>query len=84
MQVVSVYSYIGSIYHKLLHMGIAVKTHALPVYKKHRIASLLCIFESTINIIICHCCSYFSHKSQDFFKKKWVHMYEGLDGGGGV
>ena len=29
-------------------MGIAVKSHALPVYKKHRIASLLCIFESTI------------------------------------
>ena len=36
------------LYHKLLHMGIAVKSHALPVYKKHRIASLLCIFESTI------------------------------------
>ena len=29
-------------------MGIAVKSHALPVYKKHRIASLLCIFESTL------------------------------------
>ena len=29
-------------------MGIVVKSHALPVYKKYRIASLLCIFESTI------------------------------------
>ena len=36
------------LYHKLLHMRLAVKSHALPVYKKHRIASLLCIFESTI------------------------------------
>ena len=29
-------------------MRVAVKNHALPVYKKNRIASLLCIFESTI------------------------------------
>ena len=29
-------------------MRVAVKRHALPVYKKNRIASLLCIFESTI------------------------------------
>ena len=35
-------------YHRLLHMRIAVKNHALPVYKKNRIASLLCIFENTI------------------------------------
>ena len=35
-------------YHRLLHMRVAVKNHALPVYKKNRIASLLCIFESTI------------------------------------
>ena len=35
-------------YHRLLHMRVAVKNHALPVYKKIRIASLLCIFESTI------------------------------------
>ena len=26
----------------------AVNNHALPIYKKNRIASLLCIFESTI------------------------------------
>ena len=26
----------------------AVKSHALPVYKKSRIASLLCIFEITV------------------------------------
>ena len=29
-------------------MRVVVKNHALPVYKKNRIASLLCIFESTI------------------------------------
>ena len=29
-------------------MGVAVNCHALPVYKKNRIASLLCIFEATI------------------------------------
>ena len=29
-------------------MRVAVKNHALPVYKKNRIASLLRIFESTI------------------------------------
>ena len=29
-------------------MRVAVKNHALPVYKKNRIASLLCILESTI------------------------------------
>ena len=29
-------------------MRVAVKNHALPVYKKNRIAPLLCIFESTI------------------------------------
>ena len=29
-------------------MRVAVKSHALPVYKKNRIFSLLCIFESTI------------------------------------
>ena len=29
-------------------MRVAVKSHALPVYKKNRIASLLCIFEITI------------------------------------
>ena len=30
-------------------MRVAVKNHALPVYKKNRIAPLLCIFESTIS-----------------------------------
>ena len=29
-------------------MRVAVNSHALPVYKKNRIASLLCIFETTI------------------------------------
>ena len=37
-------------YHRLLHMRVALKYHALPVYKKNRIASLLCIFESTIRV----------------------------------
>ena len=30
-------------------MRLAVNSHALPIYKKKRIASLLCIFETTIN-----------------------------------
>ena len=30
-------------------MRVAVNNHALPVYKKNRITSLLCIFESTIS-----------------------------------
>ena len=29
-------------------MRVAVISHALPIYKKKRIASLLCIFETTI------------------------------------
>ena len=29
-------------------MCVAVNSHALPIYKKNRIASLLCIFETTI------------------------------------
>ena len=35
-------------YHSLLHMRVAVNSHALPVYKKKRITSLLVIFEITI------------------------------------
>ena len=31
-------------------MRVAVNNHALPVYKKTRITSLLCIFESTIRM----------------------------------
>ena len=34
-------------------MRVVVKNHALPVYKKNRLASLLCIFESTIYIFLC-------------------------------
>ena len=33
-------------------MRVAVNSHALPIYKKNRIASLLCIFETTI-IAVC-------------------------------
>ena len=32
-------------------MRVAVKSHNLPVHKKNRIASLLCIFETTIGTI---------------------------------
>ena len=39
-------------YHILLHMRVAVTNHALPFYKKNRIASLLCIFETTIASLI--------------------------------
>ena len=31
-----------------MHLSEAVKSHALPVYKKSRIDSLLCIFETII------------------------------------
>ena len=31
-----------------MHMRVAVNSHALPVFKKNRIASLLCIFETII------------------------------------
>ena len=36
-------------------MRLAVNSHALPVYKKNRIASLLCIFETAIIAGICYC-----------------------------
>ena len=39
-------------YHRLLHMHIAVKSHVLPVYKKNRIASLLCIFKTIIDVLL--------------------------------
>ena len=32
-------------------MRVAVIIHALPIYKKNRIASLLCIFETTIFLL---------------------------------
>ena len=35
-------------YHRLLHVRVAVNSHALPVDKKNRITSLLCIFETII------------------------------------
>ena len=38
-------------YHRLLHMRVTVKNHALPVYMKNRVASLLCIFETIILIL---------------------------------
>ena len=35
-----------------MHMRVAVKNHALPVFKKTRIALLLCIFETIIHQIV--------------------------------
>ena len=32
-------------------MRVAVNSHALPIYKKNRIASLLCIFETTLSLV---------------------------------
>ena len=34
-------------------MRVAVNSHALPIYKKNKIASLLCIFETTICVVFC-------------------------------
>ena len=36
-------------------MRVAVKSHALPIYKKNRIALLLCIFETTIQTLLLFC-----------------------------
>ena len=38
-------------YHRLLHMRVTVNSHALPVYKKIRIASLLCILKTTFIVM---------------------------------
>ena len=48
VQVVSVYSYIEPTTDYCMHMRVAVNNHTLPFYKKNRVASLLCIFETTI------------------------------------
>ena len=42
-------------YHRLLHVRVAVNSHALPVHKKNRITSLLCIFETIIteSVMLC-------------------------------
>ena len=34
-------------------MRVAVNSHALPVYKKYSIASLICIFETTTLFCLC-------------------------------
>ena len=44
----SLYLQLYLTYQSLLHMRVAVNSHDLLVYKKNRIASLLCIFETTI------------------------------------
>ena len=46
-------------------MHVAVKGHALPVFKKIRIASLLCIFETTILL--------------EEFLCRWNYFFELLD-----
>ena len=45
-------------------MRTAVNSHALPIHKKNRIASLLCIFETTIIL------NFLIHN----FRKMHVHM----------
>ena len=35
-------------YHRLLHMRVAVNSHTSPVYKKNKLSSLVCIFETTV------------------------------------
>ena len=40
-------------YHRFLHVRVAVNSHALPVHKKNRITSLLCIFETIILWVSC-------------------------------
>ena len=39
-------------YNRLLHVRVAVNSHALPVHKKNRITSLLCIFETIIHVSV--------------------------------
>ena len=41
-------------YHRLLHVRMAVNSHALPVHKKNRITLLLCIFETKIEMCFLH------------------------------
>ena len=47
MQVVSVYSYIEL--PQITAYALGSEIHVLPVYKKNRISSLLCIFETTVH-----------------------------------
>ena len=57
-------------YNRLLHMSVAVNNHDLPIYKKNRIFSLLCIFETTT----IHCTmknNIFVLNSHQFF---WPHQ----------
>ena len=48
IQVVLIYSYYESTTEKL-HMNVVVNTSSLPVSNKYRIASLLCIFETSVS-----------------------------------
>ena len=58
-------------------MRVTVKSHALPVYKKNRIVSLLCIFES---IVVIH--SFDTKKTQNGVNKKDKIMHS--QGGKGI
>ena len=60
-------------------MRVAVKSHTLPVYKKNRIASLLCIFKTTIKLIL----SQIRYNVSYFFAKILI-MYRKKLGSGGV
>ena len=63
-------------------MRVAVNSHALPIYKKNRIASLLCIFETTILQYLMHSFemgSFFLLSSESTLSKLYS-INEGLDG----
>ena len=57
-------------YHRLLHLHVAVNSHTLPVYKKNRIASLLCIFETIIS-------THLKHKHEDYRSKHDQSKFDG-------
>ena len=48
-------------------MRVAVNSHALPIYKKNRIASLLCIFETTVIVFTDNVCKQFESRSVKTF-----------------
>ena len=56
--------------HRLMHMRVAVKNHALPVFKKNRLALLLCIFET----IICRLESYIVKRFKIFHE--FLSLYD--------
>ena len=63
-------------------MRVAVNSHALPIYKKNRIASLLCIFETIISYRNCRLCrriKLFSDRGSSWLLrwsvKSYLHLF---------